>query len=378
MTLNSAGLESPANRRHTGRMTIPAIILPPREMFSPRATGAIGLLVHRLGEGAAIYGMHAQEPYTDRDFRPVRLPWWPGPLARRYAHGLARALHQTPPSSIEVHNRPDVALHLAAQFPDIPVILFLHNDPHGMRGARTPAERARLIDTMAHIAPVSAYIAARLTDEPGHPKVVPFANCIDLRSIPKAMPRNRILFAGRVVADKGADSFVAACAMALPRMPGWTAEIIGADGFGANSRDTPFLRTLRPKAEAAGIILHGWQPHEVVLAAMASAAITVMPSRWPEPFGLTALEAMACGSALICSNRGGLAEVTEDAAWPIDPDRPETIADAIITLARDPVTRASLARAGLARAAGFDLSWARERLEDLRTQAPGSARTRQG
>lgn len=354
-------------------MPRPAIILPPREMFSPRATGAIGLLVHRLGEGAMIYGMPTAQPYTDRDFTPVTPSWWPAPQALRYAMGLAHALRQTTPSTIEVHNRPDIALYLAAHCPDVPIILFLHNDPRGMRGARTPAARARLIDRMTRIAPVSTYIAGLLTEGQEHKKVIPFPNCIDLGAIPKAMPRNRILFAGRVVADKGADAFVAACAMALPRMPGWTAEIIGADGFGATSRDTPFLRGLRPKAEAAGIVLHGWQPHEIVLAAMASAAITIVPSRWPEPFGLTALEAMACGSALICSNRGGLAEVTGDAAWPIDPDRPETIADAILTLARDPVTRAGLARVGMARAAGFDLSLAVSRLAEIRQQAMGSA-----
>jgi glycosyltransferase involved in cell wall biosynthesis len=198
--------------------------------------------------------------------------------------------------------------------------------------------------------------------------VAPFPNCLDLTAIPQAPPRNRILFAGRVVADKGADSFVAACRMALPRLPGWTGEIIGADGFGTTSRDTPFLRALRPKAEAAGVTLHGWQPHQKVLEAMAGAAMVVVPSRWPEPFGLTALEAMACGSALICSNRGGLADVTGPVAWPIDPDRPETIADAILTLARDPVRRAAMARAGQARAALFGLEEARGRLADLRSQ----------
>ncbi len=343
-----------------------AIILPPREMFSATATGAIGLLVHRLGKGAAIYGMPTHAPFPDRDFRAVTLPWFPGRQAARYAMGAARRLRQSPPDLIEVHNRPDIALALVAAFPRVPVTLFLHNDPQGMRGARSEAERVRLIEAMAHIAPVSAHIAERLTA--GHPKVVPFPNCIDLAAIPSKPPQNRILFAGRVVADKGADSFVAACAMALPRMPGWTAEMIGADGFGADSRDTPFLRALRPKAEAAGVVLQGWRPHHAVLEAMAAAAMVVVPSRWPEPFGLTALEAMACGSALICSNRGGLAEVAGEAAWPIDPDRPETIADAILTLARDPVRRAALARAGRARAALFGLDAARDRLAGLRSR----------
>ena len=52
---------------------------------------------------------------------------------------------------------------------------------------------------------------------------------------------------------------------------------------------------------------------------MARAAIVVVPSRWSEPFGLTALEALACGAALLCSPRGGLPEVYGQAAQRIDP-----------------------------------------------------------
>ena len=61
---------------------------------------------------------------------------------------------------------------------------------------------------------------------------------------------------------------------------------------------------------------------------MARAAIVVVPSRWPEPFGLTALEAMACGAALLCSPRGGLPEAAGDAAQTIDPDDPAAMAAA--------------------------------------------------
>ena len=62
---------------------------------------------------------------------------------------------------------------------------------------------------------------------------------------------------------------------------------------------------------------------------MARAAIVVVPSRWQEPFGLTALEALACGAALICSRRGGLPEIGGDVAVYADPDDPRALADAI-------------------------------------------------
>ncbi len=117
------------------------------------------------------------------------------------------------------------------------------------------------------------------------------------------------------------------------------AEIIGADRFSFDSPDTGFVRMIRAAAEGANVRMLGYRDHPEVLAAMARAAIVVVPSRWPEPFGLVALEALASGAALICSPRGGLPEVAGDAAIYADPDRPAEIAAAIRALAGDEPTR---------------------------------------
>ena len=187
-----------------------------------------------------------------------------------------------------------------------------------------------------------------------------------------------ILFAGRLVADKGADSFVAACARALPQLPGWRAEMIGADRFHQAAADTPFLTRLRVAAAEAGVSLPGYRPHQAVLESMARAAIVVVPSRWPEPFGLTALEAMACGAALVASDRGGLAELVRDAALVIDPNRPDLLGNALVGLARSEPERIRLAAAGLARAAAFDLPAARSRLAAIRAQLLAAVSARAG
>ena len=193
-------------------------------------------------------------------------------------------------------------------------------------------------------------------------------NFIDVDARPDGVARGDvILFAGRVVADKGADAFVAACALALPELPGWRAEMIGADRFGADSPETTWLAALRPRAAAAGVAMRGYQPHGAVLRAMAGAAMVVVPSRWAEPFGMTALEAMAAGAALIASDRGGLREVIGDAAVVIDPEDEAAIAAAMVALARDPARRAGLAALGLARARRFDIGVARARLAQLRS-----------
>ena len=111
----------------------------------------------------------------------------------------------------------------------------------------------------------------------------------------------------------------------------------------------------------------GYRPHAEVLDALSRAAIAVVPSRWEEPFGLAALEAMGCGAALVCSMRGGLAEVVGEAGLAANPDDPAALAACLVRLASDSALRTSLAAAGHARAiAHFSLPAAIARLDRLR------------
>ena len=351
-----------------------AMVLPPRESFAPAASGAVGLMVHRLARASTRYaslvvGMPVDSPFADVPFRTAApLWWWPARQAQRYADAAARLLRRAQPALIEVHNRPDLALALAGCLPTVPVALFLHNDPQGMRRTRSAAGRTLLLGRLARVVTVSQWLKGRLLDgvDPVRPPLV-LPNCLDLREIPPPGQReNQILFAGRAVADKGADVFVRACARVLPALPGWRAVMVGADRFGAASPDTPYLRRLRAEARAAGIVLCGYRPHAEVLAAMARAAIVMVPSRWEEPFGLTALEAMACGAALLCSRRGGLPELAGDAAVPIEPNDPDGVAKSLLALARDEAWRRALGEAGRARSRAFDLPAAAARLDALR------------
>lgn len=84
------------------------------------------------------------------------------------------------------------------------------------------------------------------------------------------------------------------------------------------------------------------------------AAALIVPS-FHEGFGLTALEAMACGVPVIASNRGSLPEVVGDAGLLVDPSDVDGIAHALVTVLTDAVTRRRLANAGRARARAF--SW---------------------
>jgi glycosyltransferase involved in cell wall biosynthesis len=352
-----------------------AVVLPPREGFGPGRTGAIGLLVRRLaqtpGFQTVIIGGKQDGPiFPGVDFRPVSPALWPfGSTNVRYAAAVANLLRHIGPALVEVHNRPEIALALAGRLPGLPVILGLGNDPQGMRAAASSNERADLLHRLAGVFTASEYLRQRFLDGVAVPARDPVVlhNCLDLNEIPGPRRRERlILFAGRVVADKAPDAFVSACATALPCLPGWSAEIIGADRFSFDSPETGFVQMVRAAAEAANVRMIGYRDHPEVLAAMARAAIVVVPSRWPEPFGLVALEALASGAALICSPRGGLPEVAGDAAIYANPDEPAGIAAAIRMLATDESRRAALVEAGRQRARQFDVPVIASQLAALR------------
>ena len=142
-----------------------------------------------------------------------------------------------------------------------------------------------------------------------------------------------------------------------------TARRLAADGIDllAAGGDRPQFRDEAPRS---GVRFLGHVPEEHLPGLYAGASAFVLPSLY-EGFGLTALEAMACGVPVVAADRGGLPEVVGDAGALVDPTDREAIAAATArAVARgDEVEREIAAGLETARA----LTWARtaERVDAL-------------
>ena len=107
-------------------------------------------------------------------------------------------------------------------------------------------------------------------------------------------------------------------------------------------------------------------PNEELVTLYNAAALLVLPSFY-EGFGLTVLEAMACGTPVVCSERGSLPEIAGGAALLVNPDDLDGLASAMERALDDKPLRSQLRSRGFANAAQF--SWektARETLEIYR------------
>ncbi len=115
-------------------------------------------------------------------------------------------------------------------------------------------------------------------------------------------PRNRdLVFVGRLVEDKGADVLLRALYSLKKRGLTPDLTLIGAGPQELPLRELCAQLGLENQVEFAGI-LRG----EALARRIGAHRILVVPSTWPEPFGIVALEGIACGCAIVASNGGGL------------------------------------------------------------------------
>jgi glycosyltransferase involved in cell wall biosynthesis len=117
------------------------------------------------------------------------------------------------------------------------------------------------------------------------------------------------------------------------------------------------VERLRRRIEnTPGVKVIGALPAHELACVYNLAACLVHPA-WYEGFGLTPLEAMACGTPVICSDRASLPEVVGDVALTVPPDDVRALSAAMRRVLDEPAAAAGLRERGLGRAREF--SWQR-------------------
>src|ERR1700730_11065646 len=155
---------------------------------------------------------------------------------------------------------------------------------------------------------------------------------------------------GRVRAQKGSDVFVEAMCRLLPRYPDFTAVMVGA----ITPEQSGFANDLKKRIEAAGlrsrIVITGELEIEEVQRWYRRLTIYAFTSR-NEGFGLTLIEAMAVGAALVASRAGAAELVVEDGVTGVltPPGDVDALVAALEPLLRAPASAVPMGARGRAR-----------------------------
>jgi len=155
----------------------------------------------------------------------------------------------------------------------------------------------------AYIVP-SQFVKQKLT-ETSIPKAKVFLRPNFLSSDPKPRksPGSYALFVGRLSQEKGLCTLLNAWKLARVDMP---LRIVG---------DGPLRPSIESQIAASGlnnVVLSGWLDRSAVHRAIQQAQFLIFPSEWYEPFGLTIVEAFACGVPVIGSRLGAVQELIDD------------------------------------------------------------------
>ncbi len=169
------------------------------------------------------------------------------------------------------------------------------------------------------------------------------------------LPSAYLLFVGSLEPRKNLTRLLQAWQRVFAQAPDVALALVGAPGRAFRAAKLP--------AAIPAVRQLGRVP-EADLPALYSGATAFVIASLYEGFGLTALEAMACGTPVLASAAGALPEVVGEAALLFDPQDTAAIAASLSRALKDPDLRRRAAPASLAQAAAF--SWDRT-AEDIWT-----------
>jgi glycosyltransferase involved in cell wall biosynthesis len=308
----------------------------------------------------------------------ARYPWKLPGIRRRLRDGLrergARAIvaHLAIPYAVAAPVADGRALlYFAHEFH-----LARHWSEHWARFSRPPDV---VLANSAHVAPsVGSLFPNVETHVVRCPVELPSAAPVDRAQVRAELSTPEsdavILDSARLTPYKGHRVLIDALARLRTR-PGWTAWICGGPQAPGEAE---FLAELRTRAEKAGIAerVRFLGERRDVLRLLAAADMHCQPNVEPEHFGISFVEALACGVPVVTSAIGGALEiVTRETGELVPPRDPEALAAALVRCLEDPEKARSARLEGPKRARalcapeGFA-----DRLERALAAAHGTAR----
>jgi glycosyltransferase involved in cell wall biosynthesis len=180
------------------------------------------------------------------------------------------------------------------------------------------------------------------------------------------LPESYLLYLGGFDRRKNVPTLLKAFAQLAKasRIGDWRVSLVIAGRLPERGAD--FFPDPRPIAQELGIgkrvVFTGWVPEEDKPALYSGARALVFPSLY-EGFGLPPLEALACGTPVIASNKGSLPEIVGEGGLLVEPDDVEGLAGAMEKLLADNDLQTDLRQKGLAHAAKF--SWEKTARETM-------------
>jgi spore coat protein SA len=243
-----------------------------------------------------------------------RLPWSVRrPMLRKILRPALAGLE--PESVVWVHNRPDYASAIEADVRAAGARLVVHLHNSLLVSFPRKITRSFLADRLVFC---SRYLESEARSvSPALDKTSVIHNGADkLRFFPRRQ-RERwsgeertplVLFAGRLVPDKGAHIFVEAMWLLHARGVRVRGRLLGATGFGSANPATAYSRSIMRDAPA-NVEFGGYRPASALADEFSRADIFCSPSVWDEPFGLVNVEAMACALPVVSTRGGGVPEI---------------------------------------------------------------------
>ena len=289
-----------------------SILLPYKENFSPKYAGAVSLFVNDTTKQSAykkntyIYGNMIYDNALSKNYINLNLDKkFYQSSSKQYVQSFIEYEKKINSNIIEVHNRPNYIRLIKKNFKH-KLILYFHNDPLTMNGSKSTKDRLFLLNNIDKIIFNSNWSKNRFFVNLPNKKLLEQKTSVCYQSAPKTKidfkKKEKIIsFVGKLNSAKGYDLFGNAIIKILNQHNNWKAIVIG---------DEPREKLI---FKHKNLTVAGFKNNTYILNFLKRVSISVVCSRWNEPFGRTSLEAASRGSAVIISNRGGLPETAKDA-----------------------------------------------------------------